>query len=114
MNDDITVVNINGTDYYVAGDYVDNLKVVNNRLVNVGTSNITLYGSFRVSGDNTSGYPRISVSTMQYATYQQTYQSTSQILTVNSFEVKQRITPTNTILLFVIVLALIFSWFKGR
>lgn len=112
--DDITVVTINGTDYYVASDYVDYLKVVNNRLVNVGTANITLYGSFRESGVNTSGYPRISVSTMQYATYQQSYQSTAQTLTVNSYEVKSRITPTNTILLFIIVLALIFSWFKGR
>ena len=113
MNE-IAEVEINGVTYYVPADYVQYLSVIDNHLVNIGTSTITLYHSFRENGVNNSGYPRISVSSMQYATYQQSYQSTATTLTVSSFEVKNRVTNTNTLLLIVIVLVLILNWFKGR
>lgn len=107
-------VEINGVTYYVPIDYIDYLIVDNGYLINVGTSNITLYHDWRESGINNSGYPRINVSSMSKATYQQTQTSQATILSVNSYEVKSRVTPTNTILLIVLVLVLILNWFKGR
>lgn len=112
--DNVTVVEINGVEYYVPNDYLQYLVVVNNRLVNVGTSTITLYHDFRESGVNNSGYPRISISSMQYATIQQTQGVTSSTLNVSSYEIQHRVTPTNTFLLIAIVLVLILHWFKGR
>ena len=112
--DNVTVIEINGVTYYVPNDYVDYLVVVGNRLVNVGASNITLYHEFRESGVNGSGYPRISVSSMQYATIQQSQGSTSSTLNVSSYEVQHRVTSTNSLLLIVIVIVLILNWFKGR
>lgn len=113
MND-VATIEINGVTYYVPSDYVQYLVIVDNHLVNVGTSNITLYHDFREPNNNSSGYPRISVSSMQYATIQQNQGTQASILTVSSYEVQKRVTPTNTILLIVIVLALILNWFKGR
>lgn len=112
--DNVATVEINGTEYYVASDYLQYLIVVDNHLVNVGTTTINLYHTFRESGVNNSGYPRISVASMSYATIQNTYNSTSSTLSVNSYEVMSRVTPTNTFLLIAIVVVLIFNWFKGR
>lgn len=112
--DNVATVEINGTTYYVPTDYLQYLVVVDNRLVNVGSSTITLYHTFRESGVNSSGYPRISVASMQYATYQATQGSTASTLNVTSYEVQHRVTPTNTFLLIAIVLVLILHWFKGR
>lgn len=112
--DNVAQVEINGTTYYVPSDSLQYLVVIDNHLVNVGTSTITLYHNFRESGVNNSGYPRISVSSMQYATYQSSYSVQASTLTVNSYEVKSRVTPTNTFLLIAIVLVLILHWFKGR
>lgn len=114
MNEEVAIVEINGTDYYVPSDSLQYLVVVNNRLVNVGTSTITLYANFRESGVSSSGYPRISVSSMQYATYQSSYNSTSSTLNVSSYNVENRVTNTNTILLIVIVCVLVLSWFRGK
>ena len=112
--DNVTVIEINGVEYYCPNDYLQYLVVVNNRLVNVGTSTITLYHEFRESGISGSGYPRISIGSMQYATYQQTQSYTGTTLNVSSYEIQHRVTPTNTFLLIAIVLVLILHWFKGR
>lgn len=112
--DNVATVEINGVTYYVPSDSLQYLIVVDNRLVNVGSSTITLYHTFRESGVNSSGYPRISIASMQYATYQQSQGVTSSTLNVSSYEVQSRVTPTNTFLLIAIMLVLILNWFKGR
>lgn len=112
--DNVTVIEINGTEYYCPTDSLQYLVFVNNRLVNVGSSTITLYHEFRESGVNNSGYPRISIASMQYATYQSSQGVQSSTLNVSSYEVQSRVTPTNTFLLIAIVLVLILHWFKGR
>lgn len=112
--DNVATVEINGVEYYVPTDYLQYLVVVDNRLVNVGTSTVTLYHTFRENGVNSSGYPRISAASMQYATFQQSQGVTATTLNVSSYEVQHRVTPTNTFLLIAIVLVLILHWFKGR
>lgn len=112
--DNVTVIEINGVEYYCPTDSLQYLVVVDNHLVNVGSSTITLYHEFRESGVNGSGYPRISVGSMQYAVYQQYQGYASSTLNVSSYAVQSRVTPTNTFLLIAIVLVLILHWFKGR
>ena len=112
--DDVAQVEINGTDYYVPIDYIDYLVVIDGHLVNMGTQTITLYHTIRESGNNNSGYPRINCPSLQMATYQSSQGIQTTTLTVNSYEIKSRVTPVNTILLIVILCAMIITWFKGR
>lgn len=85
-----TVIEINGTEYYVPSDYVDYLIVVDNHLINIGSQSITLYANFRENGVNSSGYPRITCPTNTYAYIYQSYNSSYQTLTVSSYEIKNR------------------------
>lgn len=110
----VAQIEINGVTYYVPADQLDYLVVVDNHLVNVGATTITLYHNFREIGNSSSGYPRVSASPLSMAVYQASYSSTATTLNVSAFEVQHRVTPTNTFLLIAIVVVLIFSWFKGR
>lgn len=85
-----TVININGTDYYVPSDYVDYLVVINDHLVNIGSNTVYLYANFREYGVNSSGYPRITCPANTYAYITQSYNSTYQTLNVSSYEIKNR------------------------
>lgn len=85
-----TVVTINGDDYYVPSDYVDNLIIVGNHLINIGSNTIYLYADFREQGVNGSGYPRITCPSNTYAYILQTYSSSYQTLNVSSYEIKNR------------------------
>lgn len=87
---DITIVEINGTEYYCPNDYVDDLVVVDNRLVNTGSQTITLYHEFREYGTSNSGYPRITCPSNTYAYISQSYSSSYQTLTINAYTIKNR------------------------
>lgn len=87
---DVTIIEINGTDYYCPSDYVDNLVVVDNRLVNTGSNSITLYHNFRENGVSNSGYPRITCPSNTYAYITQSYNSSYQTLNVNAYTIKNR------------------------
>ena len=67
MNDEPCVVQINGTNYYAACNVIDNIVYdsVNSVLINTSGSSITLYYSYPVINDNSSGYPRITASANQ-------------------------------------------------
>lgn len=114
MGDDVVTVTINGVTYYVGADVVDYLVVVNGNLINTSNSTITLYGSFREYQNNTSGYPRISAQSYYKATIQQSYQSTSQTLTVNSYTVNHRKFTDNYLMLVLIFGVLVLMFFKKR
>ena len=90
MADSPTIVTINGTDYYCPSDYVDNLIVVNGYLINTGSQTIYLYGDFREYNNSYSGYPRITCQANYNAYITQSYNTTSQTLSIQSFEVKNR------------------------
>lgn len=90
MADNPTVVTINDTEYYAPSDYIDNIIVVNNRLVNTGASTIYLYADFREYGNNYTGYPRITCPSNTYCYLTSSYNSNYQTLTVNKYEIKNR------------------------
>ena len=85
-----TVIEINGTEYYVPSDYIDYLIVVDNHLVNIGNNTITLYHNFREYNVSNSGYPRITCPANTYAYITQSYSSGFQTLNVSSYEIKNR------------------------
>ena len=112
MNDEGCVITVNGTDYYYPCDRRDDIILVNNRLVNTGSSTITLYGSWRESGVSNSGYPRISMASNTYATYQASYNSQSSTLAVNSIEFKTTHYSLSVYLLVVLIGVVVIQLFK--
>lgn len=112
MNDEACVLTINGSDYYYPCNYADYIKVIDNRLINTGSSSITLYSSFPVYGDNNSGYPRITAPSNTQAYIRTSYNGNYQTLNVNSFEFKYRQYTNDIYLLIVIVGVMICQLFK--
>lgn len=112
MNDTPCVITINGNDYYYPCNYSEYLKVVNNRLINVGSSSITLYSSFPEYNNNNSGYPRITCPANTQAYLRQTYNGTYSTLVVNSCEFKSRQFTNDVYLLIVIVGVLLCQLLK--
>lgn len=113
MNNDACVITVNGDDYYYPCDKRDDIIQVGNRLVNVGSSSITLYREFVVYGDSSTGYPRIVMPTNTYAYYRSTSSSSSyQTLNVNSVEFKSTNFTFSIYLLIVIVGVLVLQLFK--
>lgn len=109
-----TIVTINGTDYYVPNDSVDDLIISGNHLINISSNTVYLYGEFREYGNNYSGYPRITCPSNTYAYITQSYNSSYQTLNVSSFEVKQK-TLSDTFLMTVIIIGILtLMLFKKR
>lgn len=73
MDNEYTVISINGIDYYIQSNQVRNLNYIDNKLVNVSNSNITLVNSF---GYDTT-YPRITCSPMSQCILRNNYNSYS-------------------------------------
>lgn len=94
-------IKLNGTDYYVACDKVDDLVVIDNHLVNVGSSSLTLYPNIKNYNDSSS-YPNIYLPSLTSGVYRSSYNS-YETITVNSFSVNNRSFELNSILLLVIL-----------
>lgn len=103
MNDEACVIKVNNTDYYYPCDRKDDIILIDNHLVNVSSSSITLYHEFVVNGDNTTGYPRITLPTNTYGYIRQTYNGNNTLLTVNSAEFITSKFSNNILLLIVLV-----------
>lgn len=114
MSDKPCVVSVNGTDYYYPCDRRSDIILIDNHLVNVSSSSITLYHDFVVQGDNTSGYPRITLPVNTEAYIRQTYSSSNTTLTVNSIEWKTSRLTYSIYLDLVIIGVLLLNLFKRR
>lgn len=106
------VVTINSSEYYVPCDRVDDLVVVDRRLINTSSSSITLYSEFAVYGDSTSGYPRITCPSNTTAYYRSQYNGNSSILTVSSYDIGYRSYGMEIYIFIVILGVLICQLFK--
>lgn len=110
--DDITIVIVNGNEYYCPSEYVQYIKVVDGYLVNTSNNTITLYGTLRESGVNSSGYPRITLQSFYKGYIQNTYNATSQILTNVNYKVENRQFNESFMISLIGVLCLILIYFK--
>lgn len=111
---DPPIININGTDYYVPNDRIDDLYVINGYLINTSSSSITLYASLRENGDYYSGYPRITCPTFTKAYIQQSYNSSSSTLSISTFQVENKHIQTEVLLLILLLGMMMLSFFKRR
>lgn len=114
MAENPTVVTINGTDYYVPKESIDDLVVIGNRLVNIGNSTVYLYGNFREYNNNTSGYPRITCQSNYYCYITSSYNAQSQTLNVSSYEIKNRSFDDVFLMLTIVIGILSMMLFKRR
>lgn len=110
--DDVTIVTINGVDYYVGADLLQYLVVINNRLVNTSGSTIYLYGSIREYQNSQSGYPRITAQSYTNAVIQSSYNSSYSSLVVDDYSVKSRHINDSVLLAILTFFAIIMIWFK--
>lgn len=114
MSDKPCVVTINGSDYYYPCDRRDDIVLIDNHLVNVSSSSITLYHDFVVQGDNTSGYPRITLPSNTEGYIRSSYNSTNTTLIVNSIEWKTSRLSYSLYLDIVLIGVLLLNLFKRR
>lgn len=105
---------VNGDIYFVPCDKVDDIVYIDDYLVNIGSSTIYLYSSFIEPSNYQSGYPRIQISSLTKAVYRQSYNSSSSssAMTVSSYEVVNRSTSSNFLLMIVILGVLVCQLFK--
>lgn len=61
MNDNFIIISINGIDYYIEADRLQDLNYIENKLVNTSNSSLTLVSAF----SDQYTYPRISCNSMQ-------------------------------------------------
>lgn len=108
------IVTINGNDYYVPNDRIDDLYVIDGYLINTSSSSITLYAEFRENGDYYSGYPIITCPSFTKAYIRQSYNGNSSTLSVSSYEIKNKHIQ-NEVLLLILILGMMFiTFFKRR
>lgn len=114
MNDEPCVIQINGTNYYAACNVLDNIVFdeTNNRLINTSGSSIVVYYDYPQLNDNYSGYPRIQANANQVFYYRNSYNGNNQSLTVNSYEVINRHTSNDFLLMVVLIGVMIINLFK--
>lgn len=115
MNDEACVITINGADYYYPCDRRDYIILVGNTLVNTSSSSITLYRDFPIYGDNSSGYPRITMPSNSGAYIRNSQNATQTPLSVTSAAFKTANYGFTSYLNICIFFALILLFFKkGR
>lgn len=73
MDDTYIIVTIDGRTYYIEADRVNDLAYINNKLVNVSNSQITMVNSF----DTVTTYPRITCGSMAQCSFRASQQSTA-------------------------------------
>lgn len=116
MDDNYIILSINNVEYYITADRVHDLVFLDNKLVNISQSNITLVTDF----DYQNTYPRITCGSMSAcilkSSSQATYQYvTSQPVYPNKFNMNtlNRSMQSNIIIgLFVILLGIKLLWKK--
>lgn len=64
MDNNYIIITIDGRDYYIQADKIFDLAFIDNKLVNISNSSITLVTSF----DTVTTYPRITCNAMQQCT----------------------------------------------
>lgn len=74
------IVEIDGTDYYIPCDRIDDLHMIDGQLVNLGSSSVTLRNHFALTGTT---YPYISCNSNAVCRY---YSSNSQTYTAVTSE----------------------------
>lgn len=112
MNDGACIVEVNGIEYYTSCNTIEYLIVVDNRLINTYSSNVTLYRSFPDPNVNGSGYPRITANSNQMATYRNTSTATSTTLNVTDYKIVNRHTSNDVLLLIVLIGVTVLNIFK--
>lgn len=60
MDDNFVIITIDNRDYYIEASRLSDLAFINNKLVNISNSSITMVTSF----DTVTTYPRITCSAM--------------------------------------------------
>lgn len=65
MDDNVIEITINGVTYWIEANRLNDLHYIDNKLVNVSNSTITLVHSY----DTVNTYPRITCSAMQQCRY---------------------------------------------
>lgn len=71
MNDNFIIITIDGIDYYIQADRLQDLNFINNKLVNTSNSSITLVRDFAYDAT----YPRINCNAMSQCILRQSYSS---------------------------------------
>ena len=112
MNDEGCVIEINGNEYYCPCDSVDYLIVDNGYLINTSNSTVTLYSSYPDYYVNNSGYPRITCRSNTKAYITQSYNTQGSTLQINSYEVVNRHTPINVLLMIIMIGVNVLHMFK--
>ena len=71
MENNYIIIVINGVEYYIQADRIGDLAFINNKLVNVSNSNITMVNSF----DYQTTFPRITCGAMAQCILRQNNQN---------------------------------------
>ena len=103
MNDKPCKVKVDGVEYYVACDQVDDIVKAGSYIINTSSSAMNLYKNYPVYGDNTSGFPRWQASANQRFYYRSSSSASIENKTVNSFSVVNRHVSDNFLLMLVII-----------
>ena len=105
-------IDINGDDYYYPCDRSDDIYFDGGHVINSSSSTITLYGSYQVYNDNTSGYPRITIPSYGYGYRTSSRGATPTTLQVSSYEFVNRSWDNmflNSILILGVLVCLLFK-----
>lgn len=108
----MTIIEINGIEYYAPADYVDYIVVVGDAIVNTSNSTIYLYRNLREYNNSQSGYPRITLQPYYKGYIQNSYNSTASTLVVDEYKVKARKFNDSFMISLLIFFALLLIWFK--
>ena len=79
MDENYIIITINGVNYYIAADRLNDLAYIDNKLVNVSNSSIYLVNNF----DYNNQYPRIQCSAMSQCILKQYNTSNYSLVTSN-------------------------------
>lgn len=72
MDNEYIIIYIDDIPYYLHAGRMRDLAYINNKLVNISSSSITLVNNF----DTQTSYPRITCASMQQCIYRNSYSST--------------------------------------
>lgn len=86
MENNYVIITINGVDYYIESDRLNDLAFIDNKLVNISNSNITLVNSF---DSNNTTYPRITCSSMQQCILR-SYSSSNYVGVTSNYQLKSK------------------------
>ena len=112
MNDKPCKIKVDGTEYYVACDDVENIVIAGSYMVNTSSGSINLYKTYPTYGDNSTGFPRWQASANQRFYYRPSNNGTIENRTVSNISVINRHISDDYLLSLVIIFCLIINLFK--